>query len=110
MYNKTMTELKQERGVELHKNMYDYMSITEIAANIFRITLTVERLKLLRNPSETRAAREHWRIGSQIRTMIKRNTGSYPEELSITADLKTLQKKLKQTQKLLNEEVKKIEK
>ncbi|MDF1697973.1 MAG: hypothetical protein P1U56_19150 [Saprospiraceae bacterium] len=105
MYNKTMTELKRDRGVALHKSMNDFMSMTEIAANIFRITLTVERLKLIRNPSEERAAREHWRIGSQIRSMIKENTGSYPEELAISADLKLLQKKLKTTQKLLNDEI-----
>lgn len=109
MYNRTMTELKQDRGVALHKNMNDYMTMTEIAANIFRITLTIERLKLLRNPSEVKAAKEHWRIGSQIRAMIKRNTGSYPEELTISADLKMLQKRLKETQKLLNKEVKQIE-
>ena len=42
--------------------------------------------------------------------MIKENTGSYPEELAISADLKALQKKLKQTQKMLNTEVKQLEK
>ncbi len=109
MYNKTMTELKQDRGVALHRSMNNYMSMTEIAANIFRITLTIERLKLLRNPSEAKAAREHWRIGSQIRSMLKENTGSYPEELAISADLDMLRKKLKQTQKLLNKEVKQLE-
>jgi len=108
MYNRTMTELKQDRGVALHRSMIDYMSMTEVAANIFRITLTAERLKYLRNPSETKAAKEHWRIGSQIRSMIKENTGSYPEELAISADLKVLQKKLKQTQKILNNEVKQL--
>lgn len=109
MYNKTMQELKRDRGVAQHRSMIDYMSMTEVAANIFRITLTAERLKLLRNPSEMRAAKEHWRIGSQIRSMIKENTGSYPEELAISADLKLLQKKLKQTQKLLNNEIKQLD-
>ena len=108
MYNKTMAELKDDRGIDSHKNAYDFMSTTELAANIFRISLTAERLKYLRNPSESKAAREHWKIGSQIRSMIKENTGSYPENLPVIAALKELQKRLKVTQKTLNKEIKKI--
>ena len=105
MYNKTMSEVKQERGVPANKNLSDYMSMTELGANIFRITLTAARLKQLKNPSQESAAREHWKIGAQIRSMIKENTGTYPEELPLALDLKTLQKRLRQTQLQLNQEV-----
>jgi len=108
MYNRTMSELKIERGIPSHKNANDFMSTTELAANIFRISLTAERLKFLRNPTEAKAAREHWKIGSQIRSMIKENTGSYPENLPVATELKDLQKRLKVTQKRLNRAVKEI--
>lgn len=102
MYNHTMAELKKQRGIPAKETIGDYIGQTELIANIFRITLTKERLRSLRNPSERIAAREHWRIGSQIRTLIKRNTGKYPEELPLQVNLNHLQKKLKKAQKELN--------
>jgi len=110
MYNKTMAELKVDKGIASHKNAYDFMGTTELAANIFRISLTAERLKYLRNPSEQKAAREHWKIGSQIRSMIKENTGAYPENLPVILELKELQNRLKRTQKTLNSEIHEITK
>ena len=64
--------------------------------------MTKERLARLINPNEERAAREHWRISSDIRSMIRENTGMTPEELPSKMSLKTLQKKLKMAQKKLN--------
>lgn len=109
MYNHTMPELRKKRGLAFDDNMNDYMSSTELAANIFRITMTSERLKRLRNPSEAKAAQQHWKIGTQIRTMIKENTGKYPEELPLKVDLHDLQRRLKKAQRKLNEEIKDIE-
>lgn len=109
MYNHTMPELRKRRGLEFDDNMNDYMSATELAANIFRITMTKERLKRLRNPNEAKAAKQHWKIGSQIRSMIKENTGVYPEQLPLKVDLNDLQRKLKKAQRKLNEEIQSIE-
>lgn len=105
LYNHTMSELKEKRGIPANKRMSDYVGVTELAANIFRITLTKERLKLLRNPSEAKAAREHWRIGTQVRSLIKQNTGKYPEELPVYHGLNQLQRKLKKAQLELNKAV-----
>lgn len=106
MYNHTMSELKEKRGVPSNKKMSDYIGVTELTANIFRITLTKERLQLMRNPSEAKAAKEHWRIGTQIRSLIKQNTGKYPEELPLSHNLKQLQRNLKKAQMELNKGVK----
>jgi hypothetical protein len=73
-----------------------------LAANIFRVTLTIERLKLLQNPTQQKAAREHWNVGRQIRAMIQSNTLTNPERLPLSANLHELQKKLINTQKELN--------
>lgn len=108
MYNHTMTELRKKRGLAFDDNMNDFMSSTELAANIFRITMTSERLSRFRNPSEAKAARQHWKIGSEIRSMIKENTGVYPEELPLKIDLHDLQRKLKKAQRKLNEEIRNI--
>ena len=106
LYNHTMSELREKRGIPTNKNMSEYIGVTELSANVFRIILTKERLNLLRNPSEAKAAREHWKISTQIRSLIKQNTGKYPEELPIYHNLNQLQKKLKKAQMELNKEVK----
>jgi len=106
MYNHTMSELKEKRGIPSNKKMSEYIGVPELSANIFRITLTKERLNLLRNPSEAIAAREHWKIGTQIRSLIKQNTGKYPEELPTYKNLKELQRNLKKAQLELNQKVK----
>jgi DNA-damage-inducible protein D len=102
LYNSITTEIKQKRGVPVKADLNDYMGVPELAANIFRLSLTSERLKMLKNPSEEKAAKEHWKIGLQIRAMIKENTGHYPEDLPIHTNLKELQSKLKEAQKHLN--------
>jgi DNA-damage-inducible protein D len=105
LYNSITSELKQKRGVPVKADLSAYMGVTELAANIFRLSLTAERLKMLRNPSEEKAAKEHWKIGLQIRALVKENTGLYPEELPLGGNLKDLQSKLKDAQKYLNTKV-----
>lgn len=105
MYNKTPNEIKRQRGIPKKGDISDFMSLTELSANIFRITLTTERLSQLRNPTEKQAAKEHWKIGSQIRSMVMANIGSYPEFLPISINLDLLQKKLKNAQHKLNDTV-----
>lgn len=105
MYNHTMSELKEKRGLPKDAQLSDSIGLTELSANIFRITLTHERLQALRNPSEIKAAQEHWKIGSQIRRLIKENTGKYPEELPTQYNLKYLQRRLKKAQNELNKAI-----
>ena len=102
LYNMTINQLKEARGIRMDDDLFDSMGTTELVANIFRIVMTKERLARLINPNEERAAREHWRISSDIRSMIRENTGMTPEELPSKMSLKTLQKKLKMAQKKLN--------
>ena len=81
--------------------------MTELSANLFRISLTEERLRKMSNPSHEKATREHWKISSKIRTLIKENTGTYPEFLQFEASLEKIENSLKQAQKMLNSEIKK---
>jgi DNA-damage-inducible protein D len=106
LYNNTMPELKILRNVTIEENLYDYMSMTELAANMFRISLTDEKLKSLRNPTQERAALEHQRIASQIRNIINSNLGKNPESLPNAQDLAVIEKRLKETKKIMNKPVK----
>lgn len=109
MYKLTMSEIKADRLVAYKMDLNDCMSNTELAANIFRISLTIERLKLLQNSNRQLAAREHWKVGRQIRKMIQSSTGNAPERLPLMGNLHKLQRKLFDTQKELNKVLPKIE-
>jgi len=102
LYEKTASELRSQRGLSDTGDLINSMGTVELAANIFRITLIIEKLKRLRNPSEEKAAAAHWGVGAQVRLMVKDNTGRYPEQLSKHRNLKSLQKALKETQKRIN--------
>jgi len=102
MYNCTASELRDARGLSSNEDIFDRIGTVELAANIFRITLTIERLKVIRNPSEEKAAAAHWRVGTQIRQMIKDNTGLYPEQLRKSEDLDRIQQQLQSEQEKIN--------
>lgn len=107
LYNQPINETKRRRGIPEKEDIYDYMGMTELSANLFRISLTEERLRKMSNPSHEKATREHWKISSKIRTLIKENTGTYPEFLQFEASLEKIENSLKQAQKMLNSEIKK---
>ena len=109
LYNNTAKELRNLKEIANKKNISDYMGETELIANLFRIKLTEERLKVMRNPSELKAAKTHWEVGARIRSLIKSNTGLYPEELKKRTNLLEFQRKLQKAQKQLNDEIKSID-
>jgi DNA-damage-inducible protein D len=102
MYNCTTAELKKARGLSNNQDIHDHIGTVELAANIFRITLIIERLKSIRNPSEEKAAAAHWRVGAQVRQLVKDNTGLYPEQLRKSEDLEQIQHQLKIEQRKIN--------
>ena len=104
LYNKSIREVKKDRGVAEKKNLYDYMGRTELAANLFRITMTEERLKLIGTKSQGTAAVIHHKIGTDVRKMVKENTGKFPETLPVERKLSEVSSELKKAKKLLNEQ------
>ena len=103
LYNKPIREVKMEKGVDPGDNLYEYMSRAEMSANLFRITMTEERLRRSRTSSAFEAAAIHKRIGEYIRRMVKDHTGHFPEELPTERNLNQVSSELKKAGKLLNE-------
>lgn len=102
LYNKSIKEVKKERGVAENKNLYDYMGRTELAANLFRITMTEERLKRVNEKSQGTAAAIHYKVGADVRKMVKENTGAFPESLPVERKLSEVSSELKKAKKILN--------
>ncbi len=103
LYNKPIREIKVEKGIDGDDNLYEYMGRAEMAANLFRITMTEERLRRRHTHSAYEAAAIHKRVGSDIRRVVKDHTGQYPEDLPLEADLRKVTSDLKKLGKLLNE-------
>ncbi|MCB6184271.1 hypothetical protein LIN78_12020 [Leeia sp. TBRC 13508] len=107
MYNMSLADLKAHKGLKDPKAvLYDFMGLTELAGNLFRVTQTAERIKsqnIKGSISLTSTARD---VGKEVRSMMIKNSGSKPENLQIEENIHDVKKQLKSA----NREMKKIDK
>lgn len=101
LYNgETAKDIANRKGISEKEDILDYMSSTELAANLFRITQTDEVLKNKNINNEDDACKTHHNVGQAVRQTIKRIGGTMPE------DLPTPSKSTKQIEKEKNEQLK----
>jgi len=105
LYNgETASDIAKRKGISEKEDILDYMSSTELAANLFRITQTDEVLKNKKIDNEDDACKTHHNVGQAVRQTIKRIGGTMPE------DLPTPSMSAKQIEKEKNKQVKANEK
>ncbi len=101
LYNgETAEDIAQRKGISEKEDILDYMSSTELVANLFRITQTDEVLKNKQINNEEDACKTHHNVGQAVRQTIKRVGGTMPE------DLPTPSKSAKQIEKEKQKELK----
>lgn len=101
LYNgETAKDIANRKGISEKEDILDYMSSTELAANLFRITQTDEVLKNKNINNEDDACKTHHNVGQAVRQTIKRIGGTMPE------DLPTPSKSAKQIEKDKNKQLK----
>ena len=101
LYNgETAKDIANRKGISEKEDILDYMSSTELAANLFRITQTDEVLKNKNINNEDDACKTHHNVGQAVRQTIKRIGGTMPE------DLPTPSKSAKQIEKEKNKKLK----
>ena len=82
LYNgETAKDIAKRKGISDKEDILDYMSSTELAANLFRITQTDEVLKNKNINNEDEACKTHHNVGQAVRQTIKRIGGTMPEDL-----------------------------
>ncbi len=111
LYNTGIWGLKKRRGLPTDGKkveIQDYMGRTELAANLFRITQTEEKLKKDGIHGQNDAEKTHLNVAQQVRQFVKDNTGRYPEELPIERRLLEVKKELKKGMKALETIDKKV--
>lgn len=97
LYNgETADDISKRKGLRYREDILDNMGSTELAANLFRITQTEEKLKNDRIQGEKNASNIHYRIGKNVRKFMFQNGGTMPEELPTPKkSLKELEKENK---------------
>ena len=104
MYNMMNFNLAAQRGIEKDK-LFESMGRTELAANLFRITQTEERIKSKKIKGQKALESTHYEVGREVRNLVIKNTGKKPELLPQEKELPNVRKELKESFK----EIKKID-
>lgn len=94
LYNMTNWQLANRRGID-KKDLQDRMGRTEMAANLFRITQTEERIKSHNVTGQTDLENTHRTVGREVREIILKNMSKAPEELPLAKKLPDVAKSLK---------------
>lgn len=99
MYNMDLSQVRARKGVPQGRSPLDFMGKTELAANLFRITQTDEKIRNedVRGQSKLERAAEH--VGRTVRDTMIRISGTKPESLPPAKDLKEVKSGLKRSQK-----------
>ena len=97
LYNgETANDIAKRKRLRYREDILDNMGSTELAANIFRITQTEEKLKSENIKGENNANKAHYTVGKNIREVIIKNGGTVPEKLPTPKkSLKELEKENK---------------
>lgn len=104
MYNMDLIDLKKLKGVpDLKRPLFDFMGKDELAANLFRLSLTEGRIK--KEQIRGQSALEHVArdVGARVRRTMIEEVGVAPESLPIEADIKIVKKALKATSRAFAE-------
>lgn len=87
-------ETRKKRGIEKGK-LFDGMGRSELAANLFRVTMTEEQIKNRHIKGQAQLEQTHYNVGKEVRDMVIRSTGVTPERLPQERALPDVKKELK---------------
>jgi len=98
----TVAGIHAKKDLKENEKILDFMSSTELIANLFRISQTEEKLKKDGISTSDAANEVHFIVGSEVRGTIKRVGGTLPEDMpaptrSITEIEREQIKKLKKS-------------
>jgi DNA-damage-inducible protein D len=99
MYNMNLGQLKKLKGLPDGRTLLDFMDKRELAGNLFRLTETEARMQAEATRGQRPAEAVASKVGRQVRKMMIDNTGTAPERLPLSSDIKKVRTGLKQTAK-----------
>lgn len=105
LYGMPLSDIENRKGIKKGE-LLDKAGSTELAANLFRITQTDEKIKKDVIFGGEAASRTHFMVGGKVRQTIKDIGGVLPEKLPPEKHIKEIKKEIK---KIKNEGKKKFE-
>jgi len=76
-------DIHNKKGLKPNDRILDFMSSTELIANLFRISQTEEKLKKDQAKTADDANEIHFIVGKEVRGTIERVGGTMPEDLPV---------------------------
>lgn len=80
LYGMPLVDIESKKGIKKGE-LLDRAGTTELAANLFRITQTDEKIKKDKITGDYNASRTHFMVGGKVRQTIKDIGGTTPENL-----------------------------
>lgn len=96
LYNMASWQLKKQRKLDSKANLADFMGRTELAANLFKVTQTEERIKNRNIKGQANLEKTHFDVGREVRGIVQKNVGKNPESLEQEKQLPELKKELRE--------------
>jgi DNA-damage-inducible protein D len=94
LYGMPLADIEKHKGLKKGE-LLDRAGTTELAANLFRITQTDEKIKKDQIRGDELAARTHFMVGGKVRQTIKDIGGTPPENLLPEQHIRKLKNKKK---------------
>ncbi|MDP2586147.1 MAG: DNA damage-inducible protein D [Candidatus Komeilibacteria bacterium] len=104
LYGMPLTEVENKKGIKKGE-LLDRAGSTELAANLFRITQTDEKLKKDNIRGDDDASQTHFMVGGKVRQTIKDIGGTTPENLPAERHIKEVKKEVKKLAKPKNKKI-----
>lgn len=105
LYNMDLWQVRRRKGVPDRRSPLDFMGKTELAANLFRVTQTEDKIRAERIRGQKPLERVAEDVGREVRRTMVKISGNRPEDLPPAEDIKEVHKKLKSSQR----EIKKLD-
>jgi DNA-damage-inducible protein D len=99
MYNMNLNKLREHRGLDAKESPLNYMGKTELAANLFRITQTEEKIKNERIEGQPQLEHAAHFVGKKVRETMEKLSNTKPENLPREEHIKETKKRIKDTKK-----------
>ena len=76
-------DIHKRKGLDKNQRILDHMGSTELAANLFRITQTDDKLRRENIRGKEKANQTHHDVGKKVRQTIEELGGTMPEDLEM---------------------------
>ncbi|HXR07763.1 MAG TPA: hypothetical protein VN765_10565 [Candidatus Acidoferrum sp.] len=106
LYNMDLYQIRRTKGVPQGRSPLDFMGKTELAANLFRVTQTEEKIQIERIHGQQALEYAAQEVGRKVRKTMIEISGRKPENLPPAEDIKEVHRKLKSS----HQQIRKLDK